>query len=326
MTIVVMSDFPIDLRRLPPETVERLRSAAARIARLAVLELPEPVRARAYRIHLPPVLLDPEERAEGWEERHRATRYPGRVIENLLALFDELAARSAAGERLPLTVEELCRYNARLLDGIETNERVAPGRLRTCGIRVGNHQAPHYQTLPAHLERLFAWLDSDAAHALPDETTADAIMRAIALDYLLLLIHPFGDANGRVARTTEFAALLNAGVPDSIAHELNNAYNATRERFYRTLNQTVLEHEPLHFLVYAVEVFDERLGERLAEVEGGTQCERSREGLLAELRSEPLLHRRRQRWPARLLQRCALFLLDRLQGHRARRPRVPEAD
>ena len=86
----------------------------------------------------------------------------------------------------------------------ETGERVRvePGELRRRDVKVGLHVAISPGAVPRfldHLERAYAKLGR-----------ADAILAAAAAHHRLLWIHPFLDGNGRVARLTTHAMLLDA--------------------------------------------------------------------------------------------------------------------
>lgn len=76
-------------------------------------------------------------------------------------------------------------------------------------------------------------------------------------------IHPFGDGNGRTARLLEFRLLLSGGVPDVAAHLLSNHYNNTRTEYYRQLDLSSLERDPLPFVRYALQGFADSLREQV---------------------------------------------------------------
>ena len=89
------------------------------------------------------------------------------------------------------------------------------------------------------VERLCEWLNGDDFARCDDrrETFLRAFLRAVLAHVYIAWIHPFGDGNGRTARLVEFAILTAAGVPAISAHLLSNHYNATRDAYYRQLNQ-----------------------------------------------------------------------------------------
>lgn len=71
----------------------------------------------------------------------------------------------------------------------------------------------------------------------PDASgTSIAILQAIVAHLYVAWIHPFGDGNGRTARSLEFLILARAGLPTPVAHLLSNHYNETRAEYYRQLS------------------------------------------------------------------------------------------
>lgn len=72
--------------------------------------------------------------------------------------------------------------------------RVVPGELRTQPVKVGQHQPPGYDSLPAFMTRF-----SDA-YAPEKHHGAAKLVAAAAAHHRLMWIHPFLDGNGRVAR------------------------------------------------------------------------------------------------------------------------------
>ena len=79
--------------------------------------------------------------------------------------------------------------------------RVIPGELRHRDVAVGSHFAISPGAVPRFLERF--------EHVYGDLGKTDAILSAAAAHHRLLWIHPFLDANGRVARLMSHAMLLD---------------------------------------------------------------------------------------------------------------------
>jgi len=80
--------------------------------------------------------------------------------------------------------------------------RVAPGELRTHDVRVGQHVAISPGALPRFLQRF------EQVYSSLGKT--DWIISTAAAHHRLLWMHPFMDANGRVARLMSHAMLLGA--------------------------------------------------------------------------------------------------------------------
>jgi Fic family protein len=72
--------------------------------------------------------------------------------------------------------------------------RVVPGKLRTQPVKVGQHQPPGYDSLPAFMGRFAEVYTPEKHHG------AAKLVAAAAAHHRLMWIHPFLDGNGRVAR------------------------------------------------------------------------------------------------------------------------------
>lgn len=72
--------------------------------------------------------------------------------------------------------------------------RVVPGELRTQPVKVGQHQPPGHDSLPAFMGRFAEVYSPEKHHG------AAKLVAAAAAHHRLIWIHPFLDGNGRVAR------------------------------------------------------------------------------------------------------------------------------
>lgn len=72
--------------------------------------------------------------------------------------------------------------------------RVVPGELRTQPVKVGQHQPPGHDSLPAFMARFAVVYVPEKHHG------AAKLVAAAAAHHRLMWIHPFLDGNGRVAR------------------------------------------------------------------------------------------------------------------------------
>jgi Fic family protein len=100
----------------------------------------------------------------------------------------------------------------RFVENPGTRERfqVIPGEWRTRDVAVGRHVPPSAEDLPAFLARFEEAYDP-ARLTKPRQAIAVA-----AAHHRLLWIHPFLDGNGRVARLTAHAMLLDLGVGSAL--------------------------------------------------------------------------------------------------------------
>jgi Fic family protein len=189
--------------------------------------------------------------------------YLGREVENVLAAFHRIRDEvfdheSELHANVPLTVEKIKDYNRMIFDGLEVDDDVVPGELRTHSVVVGSYRGAPARECEVLLQRLCDWLNSDwgsaEAFGTEDETLALslAIVKAVVAHLYLTWIHPFGDGNGRTARLLELHILLSAGFAIPTTQLLSNHYNGTRTQYYRELAAASETRSPLRFLHYAV--------------------------------------------------------------------------
>jgi hypothetical protein len=153
-----------------------------------------------------------------------------------------------------------------VLDGLQTEDGVTPGKIRTKSVVVGGV----YRGAPAGdcgflLDQLCSWLDQLPKDAGPDWSRPMKVIRAILAHLYLAWIHPFGDGNGRTARLVEYQLLLEAGFPTPACHLLSNYYNRTKQMYYQVLRQTS-QGPPFpgwKFVSYALRGFVEELDAQL---------------------------------------------------------------
>ena len=184
--------------------------------------------------------------------------YLEKEIENVLAAYNLARQELLEDPDLPFTIERLREYNRLILDGLEVEESVTPGALRTHSVVVGSYRAAPAEDVEYLLTRLCQWLNSndfDAPDA-PELAAPLAIVKAIVAHLYLAWIHPFGDGNGRTARLLELQILLTAGFPVPTCQLLSNHYNQTRTEYYRQLALSSRKPDGLlSFLAYAVQGF-----------------------------------------------------------------------
>jgi hypothetical protein len=108
--------------------------------------------------------------------------------------FDRLAARAAAGERMPVTAEFLRELHRQI--GCD-------GEYRTTGARVG----PFVVTVP--VAEVPGMVEQAAARV--GDGVEPPVLAALRLVLELQLIHPFRDGNGRTSRLAASSVLMGAG-------------------------------------------------------------------------------------------------------------------
>ena len=105
-------------------------------------------------------------------------------------------------------------------------------------------------------------------NAFPDvlsgfDKISTAIIKAVATHLYFVLIHPYGDGNGRTARLLEWRTLDAAGIATPATHLLSNHYNLTRTRYYQMLDRASSGGDTAPFFEYAIEGFRDQLDEQL---------------------------------------------------------------
>ncbi|MEK7995221.1 MAG: Fic family protein [Planctomycetota bacterium] len=83
--------------------------------------------------------------------------------------------------------------------------RFCAGQLRTQHVKVQRHVPPHYEALPAFLER------SDQVYLQPWKSPAELLIAVAASHHRMTWIHPFQDGNGRAIRLQSQFALRPLG-------------------------------------------------------------------------------------------------------------------
>lgn len=203
--------------------------------------------------------------ADGTLRLPPSQEYLGREIENILAAFDEIRDEvfDHGGEPhadVPLTVEKIKRYNQLILAGLDVEDGVEPGEIRTHSVVVGTYRGAPAADCEELLSRLCDWLNSDDFRSDdPRLHVALSLVKAVIAHLYLAWIHPFGDGNGRTARLLELQILLSARFAIPTTQLLSNHYNLTRVEYYRQLAMASASESPLEFIHYAVEGFVDEL-------------------------------------------------------------------
>ncbi|HEV7771892.1 MAG TPA: Fic family protein [Conexibacter sp.] len=198
--------------------------------------------------------------------------YLGQEINNVIGAFNEIRAEvfDHDGEPdgdVPITVEQIKRWNRQALADLEVGEDVVPGEIRTHSVVVGTYRGAPAGDCEHLLERLCAWLNAgDFSSDDPRLRAPLAIVKAVFAHLYLAWIHPFGDGNGRTARLLELQILLSSGFAIPTTQLLSNHYNATRTEYYRQLDLASRSQSPIDFVHYAVEGFVDELYAQLDRI------------------------------------------------------------
>ena len=270
--------FQCDLRQLTHLDWLTLGRAAADCSHVAAAPLAPRVSENIHQLYLAKGALATtaiegntlsEEEAlaavTGGLELPPSRQYLKREVDNIVAACNELVAELKAQGRIPLTVARLEHMNTRVLDGLEVDGHVVPGRVRTGNVSVGRYRCPEGRDATFLMQRLCAMLADLSAPGI--EETAFAILKAIFAHVYFVWIHPFGDGNGRTGRLVELAILLEAGLPQPVCHLLSNHYNLTRTQYYRELERASQTPNGIYgFVTYALRGFADGLAEQIAMI------------------------------------------------------------
>ncbi len=272
--------FSFDLRRLGHGDWLALGEAAAMARQIAGTVLAPEVARELHDLYLAKgalattaiegnTLSEDEARAvvDGRSRLPPSRQYLEREIGNVVAACKALVEELKEGGRIPLTARRIAEMNAAVLEGLEVEEHVVPGRIRTANVTVGSYRCPDWQDAGYLLARLCEVLDG--FDPPPGDEYAFSILKAVFAHLHLAWIHPFGDGNGRTARLMEFAILAQAGLPLPACHLLSNHYNRTRSRYYRQLARASREEGGRYgFAAYAIAGLLEGLREQVERIRG----------------------------------------------------------
>lgn len=189
-------------------------------------------------------------------------KYLQKEIENIVEAVNYIG-RTLKSDSCQITLEELLEFNKMVLNGLPDEEEVIPGVFRTHPVVVGKYRAVPYQDINYLMTEFIKFVNLE----IPDMENLEMIIgicKAIVSHVLFVMIHPFGNGNGRTARLIEFKLLLSVGVPFAAAHLLSNHYNKTRTEYYRQLDLISKRNGDLtEFIKYALRGFVDGLVEQL---------------------------------------------------------------
>jgi Fic family protein len=193
--------------------------------------------------------------------------YLKQEVDNIAKAFDRIWQQVGSGALPPLTVTELEDLNRSVLQGLNVEEGVVPGQIRTHDVGVLRYRGAPPEDCRYLLGRLTEWLDGREFQPSPGMKIVQGIIQAVTAHLYLAWIHPFGDGNGRTARLVEYRLLLASGAPSPAVHLLSNHYNLTRSEYYRQLDRASASGgDYVPFIQYAVQGFVDGLREQVAEI------------------------------------------------------------
>ena len=193
--------------------------------------------------------------------------YLKQEIENIASAFGEIWQKVGTGMLPRLSLSELQDLNRRVLQGLDLEEGVIPGEIRTHEVGVSRYRGAPWQDCKYLVEHLTEWLEGPDFKPAPGMEIIYGLLRAIIGHLYLAWIHPFGDGNGRTARLVENRILLACGVPSPAVQLLSNHYNLTRTDYYRQLDKSSSSSgDFIPFVQYAVQGFLDGLRKQIEEI------------------------------------------------------------
>ncbi len=205
-----------------------------------------------------------QKRLAGKLELGPSREYLGQDVDNILAAIDRITEEMVNGGSDELSVERIRHYNGMVLHDLEVDEGVVPGEIRHDERGVGQYTGIPAEDCESLLDELCEWLNKSQFLYPNDSQIAAGIIKAILAHVYIVLIHPFGDGNGRTARLVEYQSLLASGVSAVSAGLLSDHYNHTRTHYYRQLDAIAASGgDVLPFLTYAVDGFVEGIEDQL---------------------------------------------------------------
>lgn len=273
--------FALDVNRFPARLWMLLGEAQSKARHVAGVPLLPDVARRLHEVFLArgaqaTLAIEGNTLTEEQAQAHLQGRltlppsqtYLQRELENILSAFNAIDTQVFRKPPSAVSVEDLLRYNALVLDGVSLPDEVTPGTLRQHAVRVGGYPGAPAEDLAFLLDRLCAWLSEGLAPASEDDRIAFGLLRAVLGHLYLAWIHPFGDGNGRTARLLEYRLLVEAGVSVNAAQLLSNHYNQTRTEYYRQLDAASRSGgNVLPFIEYALQGFIEGLREQVQVIQ-----------------------------------------------------------
>lgn len=168
-----------------------------------------------------------------------------------------------------LTPGAVVRLNGMILKGLTGEDEPPPGRIRKRSVVVASYRGAPHEDCAYLLRRMCEWLTGPEFSRAEEWGVSLDIVRAVLAHLYIAWIHPFDDGNGRTARLVEAVILMARGVPTPACHLLSNHYNATREEYYRRLNEAIRGPDfVIAFIQYAVQGFVEQLTQQIEVIRG----------------------------------------------------------
>ena len=162
--------------------------------------------------------------------------YPDRYVEGVV----EMMLDATQNYDKPLDEERLFGWHAALFPtGRSGMYKIEVGTYRTGEMQVVSgamgKEKIHYQALPPEqvkyeMDRFLEWLNNN--------TKIDLVIKSAIAHFWLIIIHPFDDGNGRIAREISDLLLARSDNSPQRFYSLSNQILQERKVYYETLQKT----------------------------------------------------------------------------------------
>jgi Fic family protein len=238
----------------PPELWLALGEASALCRQLAATPIPPNIANELYH-----TILSKQTAGQAVTPKP----YGCRDLENAAAAANAILDRIEKHGITPITPFDISDYNKRILTGVQCDARAIPGQYRKHSMTVHGSACAPWRQCPGLVQDICDWVNDGGDLPVSLNEAEDGILKAISAHLSLVLVHPFGDGNGRTARLMEFRLLLESGIPASAAQLLSNHYNGDRRSYYAHLELAEAHGERMAFFCYALNGFVDQLSVRL---------------------------------------------------------------
>jgi len=225
------------------------------------------------------------EAVKGILEGKKAEGYPGRHIRMAQNYLKALAWLQKREKAKRFEEKDLLCLHKMIAEGATVEGPV--GQYRKVGVRAGLHMGASWKEAPRLTRELLAWINGPAKD-LP------AVFSSALIHLRLAEIHPFRDANGRVARALATWELYRRGFDSLHVFALDEVLLENRGLYIKNLQRVQVEG---HDLGGWIEFMAEAVFETLERVEKRIQAlgPLGREPLALTVRQEKLLRLLRER-------------------------------
>lgn len=159
-------------------------------------------------------------------------------IENLKTAYNMIRTMGKFNNKVQISQDLIKEYHKVITDGLESNENI-PGIYRNTKVIVGNEEhggvytpPKIYEDITKLMDEFIIWINSK------EMLEIHPIFRACIAHLYLVLIHPFGDGNGRTSRIIEAHILKSAGYR-FVYTMLSNYYYRNLDEYFISISKVI---------------------------------------------------------------------------------------